>query len=214
MKILSSLTLFCSISLIGCGSDPILDRAAELEKENSSVISKQESAEISKKPAASQQEKPVPKNITPGKPEQPKPVQVKPKPQPPNQEQEKITVSGIISIQGTGDWKDKPIRIDIFDGDQRSLEGPRPKVISTKRVSQLGDFSISVSKNEEKIWIGAYCDVDGDGRPGPKDPSGWYANNPVKAGADLSGITIILEIPKDEPNPDESSPAPNSKDEQ
>ena len=208
-KILSSLTLFCSISLIACGSDPILDRAAEMEKENSTGKTKTDSAKTSQKKEPSQ------KKITPGKPKEPKPVQEKPKPQPQKQEAEKITISGNISIQGAGDWKDKPIRIDIFDGDQRSLDGPRPKVISTKRVSQMGDFSISVDKKEEKIWIGAYCDVDGDGRPGPKDPSGWYANNPVESGSDLSEIAIILEIPKEEPNPEEANPEePDSKEKQ
>ena len=81
MKILSSLTLFCSISLIGCGSDPILDRAAELEKENSSGTSKKEAAKTSPKEASQ-------KTITPGKPKEPTPVQAKPKPQPQKQEKE------------------------------------------------------------------------------------------------------------------------------
>ena len=67
----------------------------------------------------------------------------------------------------------------------------------------MGDFSIAIDKKDINIWIGAYCDVDGDGRPGPKDPSGWYAQNPVAAASDLSGIAIILEIPKEEELPEE-----------
>ena len=124
-KNLFYLVLFCSISFTGCGSDPILDRAEELKKENSI----EKSTDDSGKKSNSSLKEPM----KPGIPKEPTPVQVKPKPKPKPQKKEsaQITIAGNISIMGKGDWKDKPIRIDIFDGDQRALEGPRPKVIST-----------------------------------------------------------------------------------
>jgi len=196
-KNLFYLALFCLISCIGCGSDPILDRAEELKKEN---YQEKSTDDFEKKSKFSPKEQ-----MKPGIPKEPNPVQVKPKPNPTSQKKEsaKITIAGNISINGEGDWKEKPIRIDIFDGDQQALEGPRPKVISTKRISGIGSFSISVDKKDTNIWIGAYCDVDGDGRPGPKDPSGWYAQNPVGSASDLSGIAITLELPKEEALPKE-----------
>ena len=52
----------------------------------------------------------------------------------------KVTLSGRVEILGEGDWEGKSIRIDVFDGDQRAIDGPRPKVVSTKRMKQQGDF--------------------------------------------------------------------------
>ena len=46
----------------------------------------------------------------------------------------------------------KPIRIDVFDGDQRAINGPRPKVVSIKRMKQQGDFLIYRSKRAALAW--------------------------------------------------------------
>ena len=181
-----SFQILTILSLFGCSSDPILEKAAELQQENPSSSKKSEIQNSQPKP---------------GIPTEPKPVQVQPKVVSPPQSKEekaKSAISGIVEIKGEGDWASKAIRIDIFDGDQQILGEPRPKVIATKRISQVGEFSIMVDKDTGNLWLGAYCDLDGDGRPGPKDPSGWYAQNPVSSKEDLEGIVISLEIPKEE----------------
>ena len=190
MFFLCSLIFICLSPLFGCGSDPILEKAEELQKEKSPSKTGLGLQSSSSKP---------------GIPNDPKPVQVEPKPvqpkepiQPEKNEKDKVVISGNVQIVGAGDWSGKPIRIDVFDGDQRALEGPRPKVVFTKRIAEQGDFSLSVEKKESSLWLGAYCDVDGDGRPGPKDPSGWYASNPISSDQKQDGIKILLEIPKEE----------------
>ena len=173
-------------SLVGCTSDPILDKASQL---------KEEATKNTNNSAAQ------PK---PGKPKEPKPVQVDPKPVKPKEVQPKkvtkpkVTLSGRVEILGEGDWNGKPIRIDVFDGDQQAIDGPRPKVVSTKRMKQQGAFSLSVDQKDQSLWLGAYCDVDGDGRPGPNDPSGWFAQNPISSEKDRDGIVIQLAIPVEE----------------
>jgi hypothetical protein len=177
-------------TLFGCGSDPILEKVAELKKEDSSSKIVLEQKGNSSKIGIPKEPKPVQVN--------PKQVQPKNSAQPPKDEKPKVTISGTVEIIGVGDWNGKVIRIDVFDGDQRALEGPRPKVVSTKRISEQGKFSLFVDKKNISLWLGAYCDVDGDGRPGPKDPSGWYVSNPIDSDQNQDGITILLEIPKEE----------------
>ena len=106
----------------------------------------------------------------------------------------KIKVEGSISLEN---WNGKVIRIDVFDGDQRNLDGPRPKVVATKKVDQPGSFSLSLPQNEKGFWIGAYCDVDEDGKPGPTDPFGWYTGNPVQGDRDHTDIQIVLSVPEE-----------------
>lgn len=187
-----SFFLLSFFSVIGCGSDPILEKAAALQEENSSVSKGGTGQKIEPKP---------------GIPNEPKPVvvqpQIVPPPKPQQEEKPKIQISGSVDIVGAGDWANKAIRIDVFDGDQQVLGEPRPKVIATKRMQQAGEFSLMVEKESGSLWLGAYCDVDGDGRPGPKDPSGWYGNNPVSSSADLDGIVITLAIPAEEKAPQE-----------
>lgn len=180
-------------SVFGCGSDPILDKASQLKNEAVQSTNRSSSA---------------PK---PGKPEEPKPVQVQPKPvkpkkvQPKKEEKPKVMLSGRVEIIGDGDWEGKSIRIDVFDGDQQAIGGPRPKVVSTKRMKQQGDFSLAVDQKDRSLWLGAYCDVDGDGRPGPNDPSGWFVQNPISSAKDRDGIVIQLAIPIEESSPKEEN---------
>jgi hypothetical protein len=188
----SLITVLLSFHL-GCGSDPILDKASQLQTKSSKRVNNSSS------------------NIKPGVPNEPKPVQVKPKPvqvkpkqvKPKKDPKPQVVLSGRVEIIGEGDWKEKPIRIDVFDGDQRSIDGPRPKVVSTKRMPQQGSFSLSVDKKDQSLWLGAYCDVDGDGRPGPNDPSGWFAKNPLSSDQDHAEIVILLAIPVEEEKPQE-----------
>ena len=192
MFFLCSLILVFIFSLAGCGSDPILDKATQIKEE----------AVKETKASSSSQPKP-------GTPKEPKPVQVQPKPvkpkevKPQKESKPKVTLSGRVEINGDGDWEGKPIRIDVFDGDQQAIDGPRPKVVSTKRMKQQGEFSLSVDQKDQSLWLGAYCDVDGDGRPGPNDPSGWFSQNPISSMSDRDGIVIQLAIPVEENAPEE-----------
>jgi hypothetical protein len=124
MFFLCSLIFICFTPYLGCGSDPILDKAAEIKKESTSSKTASES-------------------LKPGIPAEPKPVQVQPKPvqpkepvEPKKDEKPHVVVSGFVQITGEGDWDGKPIRIDVFDGDQRALGGPRPKVVLTSRIAE------------------------------------------------------------------------------
>jgi hypothetical protein len=87
------------------------------------------------------------------------------------------------------------VRIDVFDGDQRDLSGPRPQVVGMGKIAAAGHFSVAVPQSAAKVWIGAFVDVDGDGRPGPAEPSGWYARNPVStASGDVNNINLSLAV--------------------
>ena len=193
-------------TLLGCSSDPILDKATKIKEES---VKNLQSSSSSPKPGTPKEPKPVQVKPKPGTPKEPKPVQVKPKPvkpkegKPEKESKPKVTLSGRVEILGDGDWKGKPIRIDVFDGDQQAIDGPRPKVVSTKRIKQQGDFTLSVQQKDQSLWLGAYCDVDGDGRPGPNDPSGWFSQNPISAAKDSNEIVIQLAIPVEENAPKE-----------
>ena len=132
---------------------------------------------------------PQPKDPPPKDP-QPK----DPQPQDPRVEGPKVKVEGTVLLEK---WSGNTIRVDVFDGDQRNLDGPRPKVIATKRLEKPGSFSLSLPKNEKGFWIGAYCDNDADGKPGPKDPSGWFIENPIQGDRDHTKIQIVLSIPEE-----------------
>ena len=171
----------------GCSSDPILDEVESIENST---------------PKKMQSSSPKKQN-TPGKAENPKPGVPK-EPKPPKKPKEKQNIKKVNFSGHIDSDCEKTIRIDIFDGDQRALGGPRPKVVANKRLSNgKKEFSVSVPQKDISLWIGAYCDLDGDGRPGPKDPSGWYDKNPIKSHQDQEEIAIQLEIPIEEKAPQE-----------
>ena len=176
---------------VGCGPDPILEEVESMEK---NISNKTQNPSQQQTPGQAKEPKPgVPKEPKPPKPKQPL------QKQPEKQAVAKVMFSGII--EGACE---KTIRIDIFDGDQRALDGPRPKVVANKRLSSgKKEFSVPLPQKDIPLWIGAYCDLDGDGRPGPKDPSGWYTQNPVNSNQDQEGITIPLAIPIEETSPQE-----------
>ena len=87
------------------------------------------------------------------------------------------------------------IRIDLFDGDQRNVAGPRPKVIGVHEMEGPGSFEISVSQSAKRVWLGAYVDLNSNNRPDKGEPSGWYAGNPVQLKADpIEEVQIRLEV--------------------
>ena len=166
------------------GADPILDRASTV-KNKQLTPSDESKTEVVKRqtPTAqknkdSEQHTDIPqKNVT----------EIK-------KDEEQITISGEIIAEN---WSGKMIRIDVFDGDQQSLSGPRPSVVKVEYQNKPGSFSILVPKSEQGLWIGGYIDEDGDGKPGPKDPSGWYENNPISAKDNAKDVRLVLSILQD-----------------
>lgn len=186
---------------LGCGEDPILEQARSANKSPS-----QQTASPEKEVKSSTKQTEIPKIAPPNdgntankrlelpKVEPPQRVQ-EGEPPPKPESQKFVLFEGKISVDN---WSGKPIRIDIFDGDQRNIGGKRPSVVLSEKLDTIGDFSIKVPQEEGNVWIGAYIDEDQDGRPGPKDPSGWYAGNPVSSTQNQSGISFSLGLP-DEP---------------
>jgi hypothetical protein len=99
-------------------------------------------------------------------------------------------IRGTISVQG---WRGGPIRVDVFDGDQRDLTGPRPSVVGGARLDQPGDFEVRVPLSAPRVWIGAFADEDRNGRPDPTDPAAWYPRNPLSVAGDQSGVLLELK---------------------
>jgi hypothetical protein len=192
MNFIYNILFFIFVSFLGCGSDPILDRANEIEKENSS--SKENEKVTNNVTQKEKMEIKPPQVVAPPTVEPPKPLsneQVDPPPRNPK-DGPFIKVSGEIHIDN---WSGKKIRIDVFDGDQRKIGGNRPSVIISETLNKIGAYSIDLPQSEKELWVGAYIDEDEDGRPGPQDPSGWYISNPLSAEKNHSGITVILDVP-------------------
>ncbi len=101
-----------------------------------------------------------------------------------------MVISGEVRL---ADYDMGTVRIDVFDGDQKDLDGPRPSVVAVAQLDRPGPFTINVPASKPAIWIGAYVDEDLNGRPGPQDPSGWYSGNPVDTEGGAEGLIIELE---------------------
>ena len=86
-----------------------------------------------------------------------------------------VIVQGVVDGEpGMG-----KIRIDMFDGDQRNVSGPRPKVVGIHEMDDVGPFELSVSVSAKRIWLGAYRDLNDNKRPDKGEPFGWYGRNPI-----------------------------------
>jgi hypothetical protein len=83
-------------------------------------------------------------------------------------------------------------RIDVFDGDHGDLGGPRPSIVTRAEVASAGPFTLDVPQGA-KVWLSVFNDEDGDGRPGPTEPVGDYAENPVVAKGPVDGVVIELK---------------------
>lgn len=191
--------------LLACGRDPILDRADELGPQAGAGQpgggngggngggdggGPAPGRAVDPSPA-------VPRPPEPGSAVQPPPgTPTEPAPGSPGGQADgpQVVLKGEIALP---DYELGQVRIDIFDGDQRELEGPRPSVVGVATMERPGAFEVSVPASAARVWLGAYVDEDLDGRPSPQDPAGWYAGNPVETagGADgaVDGIVIVLE---------------------
>jgi hypothetical protein len=207
--------------IFSCGQDPILTR---LETEPESVPDTIEEEERLLPPKPAQPKKLPPENNSvpqpplgensrdtlegdrveglpssdplPGVPSsEPKPgMPQEPAPGNPFQDGPLVKLSGEIIVPN---WKGEPIRIDIFDGDQRQIGGSRPNVVMMEHLISDGAFEINIPQNDSYYWIGAYVDVDGDGKPGPNDPSAWYSGNPISGKEATEGVILQLTVPDD-----------------
>ena len=202
--------------VIGCGEDPILQKAESSQKDARTEVSataqnaNTTEAQVAKaklpsiappvNSASSQSDKSMsqlPKIAPPAiEPPSERPKEEVPPPPPNPKDGEFVTFKGEIVADNPDQ---KSIRIDIFDGDQRNIGGKRPSVVVSTTVEKGMTFEIFLPKQEQMLWIGAYIDEDGDGRPGPLDPSGWYSGNPISGFKDQRNLRIELGIPNDAP---------------
>ena len=195
----------------GCGEDPILAKANSDQSQNTDstpieqMVEKEQTQSIDQtmptiappkgapKSPIGQLPKVAPPSVEPPK-EQPKEAVPPPPPNP--KDGEFITISGTIEANNP---TNKSIRIDIFDGDQRNIGGERPSVVVSTTVEAGPEFEIFLPKKKQMLWVGAYIDEDGNGRPGPLDPSGWYSDNPISGEEDHLRVVLTLGIPNDAP---------------
>ena len=198
--------------VLGCGEDPILAKANSDQPQNKVSTSSEKTLKKEDEKPISEQTMPTiapPKDsptvdvgqlpkVAPPAVEPPKeqPKEAVPPPPPNPKDGEFITISGTIKANNPNN---KPIRIDIFDGDQRNIGGKRPSVVVSTTVESGPQFEIFLPKKEQMLWVGAYIDEDGNGRPGPLDPSGWYGENPISGESDHSRVVLTLGIPNDAP---------------
>ncbi len=99
-----------------------------------------------------------------------------------------VTIRGTISANSANG----KIRIDLFDGDQRKVSGPRPKVVGVHDIGQLGPYEVSVPLSVGRVWLGAYLDANGNNRPDKGEAFGWYGQNPVHLDDVPKAVNIAL----------------------
>ena len=134
----------------------------------------------------------MPEEPTPGDPGQPPPGggahaegEI-----PPPQGVETVTISGRVTVV---DYQRGPITLDVFDGDHTAIGGDRPNVVARRVLQAPGDFELVVAKGTP-VWLSAFNDADGDGRPSRKEPFGSHAGNPIKTEGDVTGLELSLKI--------------------
>ena len=102
-----------------------------------------------------------------------------------------VEISGAIQMR---DYRQGVVRIDIFDGDHRSHVGQRPALVVSATIDRPGPFSVTIPQSAGRVWIEASNDENLDGRPGPRDPSGRYLENPLNLeDGGVQGIVVELE---------------------
>jgi hypothetical protein len=89
------------------------------------------------------------------------------------------------------DYVQGPVLIDVFDGDHRELGGDRPSLVGKVTVDAPGPFELQIAEGTN-VWLSAYNDMDGDGRPSREEPNGEYERNPVRGKSDVDGVTLVL----------------------
>lgn len=210
----TAFVMVATLSLLGCGEDPILTRARE-EAEAASAAPAPAPA-----PGSGATSGPTATGPNAGDPGAGSPsgggalpVQVPDPPQapqgapgggkvgipasegagipgpPPPWSGPSVAVSGTVIYDA---WKQGEVRIDAFDGDH-SIHGTHPGVIASTRIPKPGAFTLSLPEGAGKMYIEAAVDENLDGRPGPQDPMGAAERYPVTvAAAPIDGVAIRL----------------------
>lgn len=188
--------------LVACGRDPILKKAEDLHAGSAGGGGRPgaEGAGVPEGPRPGKAVEPSPGNPeppAPGQPASPPPGAAAPgAPGTPNAPAAPGTIDGpVVLVRGEvrlDDYELGSVRIDVFDGDQKKLDGPRPSVVGVLTLERPGPFEVKVPASVTQVWLGAYIDENLDGRPGPQDPSGWYTGNPVDTEGGAEGIVIEL----------------------
>ncbi len=200
--------------VLGCGEDPILAKVNSEQDPEKAVQSEDATSSTTVQEATSKKEATTP-TIAPPKdspktpigqlpqvappavaPPKEQPKEAVPPPPPNPKDGDFVTISGTINASNPNN---NVIRIDVFDGDQRNIGGKRPSVVVSTTVDGGPEFEIFLPKKDQQLWVGAYIDEDGDGRPGPLDPSGWYEGNPISGSSNQEDIVLTLGIPNDAP---------------
>jgi hypothetical protein len=104
-----------------------------------------------------------------------------------------VNLSGEVVFPG---YRSGPIRIDVFDGDQRDLSA-RPRVVGVAQIAGPGMFTVSVPEAARLVWISSFNDENSNSRPDlQSDPTGYYEKNPVRIDkGPVADLTIRLERP-------------------
>ena len=153
--------------LTGCGEDPVLEAARE---------------EAGLSNGAGPGEPGRPGEPAPGVPDEPPPGgdHAPGEVVPPG---EVVLVRGSIVASGAGE-----VVIDVFDGDHAAGGA---NLVGRKKLAGAGDYELKVPADSE-VWISAYMDTDGDGKPSPTEPKG-SAQNPVSTGDGIEGLDLLLQ---------------------
>lgn len=191
-----------SVAWTGCGGrDPILDKVDALDDEGGAAARASAAGAKPAEPRRVQPGDPAPAapsepspgaaaEPTPGRPAEPTPVA--PEAPPPTAERGPTLRGTVVLPEGV----EGTVKVDVFDGDQRAASqgGSRPRVVGVARLDGAGSFSVRVPPGVDEVWVGAFADTDGDGRPGPSDPQAWFAGNPVRLDPAPSPIELRLEV--------------------
>ncbi len=208
VKVLEVALLCCMLAqATACGADPIMDRAnaERAEESNGQGGAGHPGPGQANGPIPGDPSQPPPGQAAqppPGAPPQPEPgVPNQPQPGTPDDQVEAtagtpdgptITLSGTVRY---GDYGKGTIRVDVFDGDQsdRSL-AQRPGVVAWADMESPGAFSVQLPVSKGKVWLSAFNDANGDGKPDHEDPGGQCQDNPMVVGnQDISGVVIDLQ---------------------
>lgn len=101
----------------------------------------------------------------------------------------RVTLRGTITYEGA-----TSVDLDLFAPDPNSTGGRR---MLGKLMRAPGPYEIQVPAGFGPLILEAFIDINSNG-PGPGDPMGRYADNPVViADDDVDGVDITLSIPED-----------------
>ena len=113
-----------------------------------------------------------------------------------------------VVLRGTLGWTGtETIDLDLFAPDPNSAGGRR---MLGKVMRAPGPYELQVPADFGPLVLEAFIDINKNG-PGPGDPMGRHAGNPVRVGdSDVDGVDIVLAVPDDGRMPmGEPAPPPN-----